>query len=170
MTSNGGASVLTPGVTVCVAVSSLDMRSGGYDIVATPSEAMLSDTRDVPPLTYRELRNTPGLVAERLVEGRPIPLLLDGEIRGVIFPTSAEELGALQQLWARQRLWATARAMQVDSARRGTDSMTMDDIDDVVAEVRASEVRRETPSGEPIVGPLGETPPRRTGTRPRAQR
>ncbi len=130
----------------------------------------MADTRSVPPLTYRELRNTAGLVAERLVEGRPIPLSLDGEIRGVIFPTTAEELGALQQLWARQQLWAAARTLQSEAVRQRTDGFTMDDIDDVIADVRARAVQRETPSGEVVAGPLGETPPRRTGSRPRSQR
>ena len=128
------------------------------------------DEPDVPPLTYRQLRNTPGVVAERLALGRPIPLLIDGEIRAVIFPTSAEELGAIKQLWARQQLWAAARELQASSAQRGTDLLTIDDIDDVVATVRAGAARRETPVGDAVAGALGEKPPRRTGSRPRANR
>ncbi len=130
----------------------------------------MADNPEVPPLTYRELRNTPGIVAERLAEGRPIPLMLDGEIRGVIFPTSATELDALKRLWARQQLWAVARELQLDSANRGTDKLTMDDVDDVVAAVRAGAARRETPADEKVPGPLGETPPRRAGSRPRSSR
>lgn len=130
----------------------------------------MAESPIVVPLTYRELRNTPGVVAERLAEGRPVPLLLDGEVRGVIFPTSASELGALQQVWARQQLWAAARELQLASARLGTDLMTIDGIDDVVADVRAAAARRETPAGESVPGALGESPPRRTGSVPRTQR
>lgn len=74
------------------------------------------DTPDVPPLTYRELRNTPGIVADRLAEGRPIPLMLEGEIRGVIFPTSATELGDLKRLWCRAG-YQRARLGDADGTR-----------------------------------------------------
>ena len=82
-------------------------------------------------------------MADRLAEGRPIPLLLDPEIRAVIFPTSASELETLKRLWAHQQMWAAARALQSQSVREGTDTLSIDHIDDVIAATHADAARRE---------------------------
>jgi hypothetical protein len=118
-----------------------------------------------PPLSYRDLRNTPGVVAERLADGRPVPVNIDGETRALLVPMPE---GISPAEFARSL--AALRAMQRWSVERGLDTMTVDDIDDVIAEARAEQMRTELPAGAPLTGPYGEDPPRRPGRVPRHQR
>lgn len=121
-----------------------------------------------PPLSYRDLRNTPGIVAERLADGRPVPLNIEGETRALVFPVrDGDDPAELARELARVRFGILLRRAQAESVALGLDKLTMDDIDDLIAEVRAERMRAELPPGAVLEGSYGEDPPRRPGSTPR---
>jgi DNA-damage-inducible protein J len=57
--------------------------------------------------------------------------------QGIPFPLTAVEVDNKMQ--ARKEFGELVRSIQEDSVRNGTDKMTMDEIDGIIAEVRASQ-------------------------------
>jgi hypothetical protein len=126
-----------------------------------------------PPLSYRDLRNTPGIVAERLRDGRPAPLILDGVIRALIIPTTAAEADELARRLESIRFVNTLRVLQSQARVKGSGNLSIDEIDDEIAAVRAESARAELPAGAdspevPQIGDVGA--PRRSGSTPKAAR
>ena len=86
-------------------------------------------------VTYRELRNTPGRVWERLADGGPLTLVADGEAKAIVIPIRgdpAAELEAYRRGRAIMAMWK----LQADSAAKGTDKLTLAQINAVIRNVR----------------------------------
>jgi hypothetical protein len=125
-----------------------------------------------PPLSYRDLRNTPGIVAERLVDGRPVPISIEGVTQALLVPIpSGADAAEFARELARVRFGMLLRESHQRSIELGLDRFSMDDIDGLVAEARAERMRAELPASGSLGDSYGDTPPRRPGSaRQRAKR
>lgn len=89
------------------------------------------------PVTYRDLRNTPGQVFERLAEGEPLPLVADGTTKALLIPVEDGDVDTALDAWRRGRALLALARLQAEARREGAAGLTARAI---AAEVRA--VRR----------------------------
>ena len=94
-------------------------------------------------VTYRELRNTPGRVYERLAAGEPLTLMADGEAKAILIPVDNGDAAATLDAWRRGRALLALASLQADARRNGTSSMTMAEIDEEIRETRKERRMRE---------------------------
>ena len=94
-------------------------------------------------VTYRELRNTPGRVYERLAAGEPLTLMADGEAKAILIPVDNGDATATLDAWRRGRALLLLASMQADARRNGTSSLTMDEIDEEIRETRKERRERQ---------------------------
>ena len=87
-------------------------------------------------ITYRELRNTPGRVWERLAEGRPLTLVADGEVKAVVIPITDGDPARALSAYRRGRALQAMREIQMEAQRNGTSKMTLAEINAIFREVR----------------------------------
>jgi hypothetical protein len=95
-------------------------------------------------VTYRELRNTPGQVWERLTLDRPLTLVADGRPRALLIPIVDGDAAGAQEAYLRGRALIAVRRIQDAARRSGASAMSLDDINRLIADVR-----RELGEGEP---------------------
>jgi hypothetical protein len=90
-------------------------------------------------VTYRELRNTPGRVWERLARDEPLTLVADGQAKALLIPIPDGDAASAHEAYLRGRALLAVRRIQ-DAAREAAtgERMTLDDINRVIREVRAS--------------------------------
>jgi hypothetical protein len=93
-------------------------------------------------LTYRELRNTPGRVWERLADDKPLTLVADGEARALLIPINDGDAAGAYDAYLRGRAMIAMRRMQAEARRTGKDKMTLAEINDVIRKVRSERARR----------------------------
>jgi hypothetical protein len=92
-------------------------------------------------VTYRELRNTPGRVWERLAADEPLTLMAEGEAKAILIPVRDGDVRAAEEAYVRGRaLMAAAKLRR--AARNEAGSMTLDAINAVIRKVRASRRRK----------------------------
>ena len=95
------------------------------------------------PVTYRDLRNTPAKVFERLAGGEPLELVADGSTKAVLIPVDDGDGASVLDAWRRGRaLLALARA-QSASRRDGTSELALSDVTREIRAVRKSRRSRE---------------------------
>ena len=87
-------------------------------------------------VTYRELRNTPGLVWERLSLDRPLTLVADGRPRALLIPILDGDAASAQEAYVRGRALLAVRRIQDAARRRGTSKLSLQEINRVIGEVR----------------------------------
>ena len=87
-------------------------------------------------VTYRELRNTPGLVWERLSQDRPLTLVADGQPKALLIPIIDGDAASAQEAYIRGRALLAVRRIQDAARRGGTSAMSLDQINRVIGEVR----------------------------------
>ena len=92
-------------------------------------------------VTYRELRNTPGRVWERLDADEPLALVADGRPRALLIPLVDGDVRAAYEAFIRGRaLLAAARIRkQVTAARTGP--MGLKEVNDLIARTRQARRR-----------------------------
>lgn len=56
-----------------------------------------------PFVTYRDLRNTPGQVFERLNAGEPLSLVAEGEAKALMIPVADGDVATALEAWYRGR-------------------------------------------------------------------
>lgn len=96
-------------------------------------------------VTYRDLRNTPGKVFERLASGEALELVADGDTKAVLIPVEEGDATATLDAWRRGRVLLALARMQSDARRNGTADLTLSDIN---REIKASRnARRLRESG-----------------------
>lgn len=105
---------------------------------ATPAPA--SETNR---LTYRELRNTPGRVWERLANDEPLTLVADGEAKAVVIPVQGGDVATVMEAYRRGRALIALRRTRQAAKRNGTAGMTLAEINQIIREVRAERRDRE---------------------------
>jgi hypothetical protein len=108
---------------------------------AQPSPAAPTGTSD--RVTYRELRNTPGRVWERLAGDRPLTLVADGEAKAILIPVPDGNVEAAYDAYVRGRAMLAIRSMQESARRSGASRMTLAEINRVIGEVRRERRARE---------------------------
>ena len=116
---------------------------------AAPSKAAVAK----PPVgtggdrvTYRELRNTPGRVWERLAQDQPLTLVADGEAKAIVIPVQDGDVSGAMEAYRRGRALMALNRVQAHAREHGTNTMTLADINRVIREVRRE--RRSRHSGE----------------------
>lgn len=87
---------------------------------------------------YRDLRNMPGKVREKLKEGRDLLVTSDGDPIAVMISVKDEDLGETLELVQRLRAQQAVRRLRAEAQERGLDRLSAEEIE---AEIEA--VRRE---------------------------
>lgn len=87
-------------------------------------------------VTYRELRNTPGRVWERLATEGALTLVAEGEAKAIVIPVRDGDVRSAMEAYDRGRALMTLRRIQVSARAAGTDTMTVAGINQIVRAVR----------------------------------
>jgi hypothetical protein len=95
------------------------------------------------PITYRDLRNTPGQVFERLARGEPLPLVAEGETKAILIPVVDGDVATVLDAWRRGRALLALGRLQEGARRGGTADLDMDAVDREVAATRRARRKRE---------------------------
>ena len=95
------------------------------------------------PVTYRDLRNTPGRVFERLAQGEPIPLVAEGQTKAILLPVSGGDAETVLEAWRRGRALLALGRLQERARRSGTAALSVDDIDREIASARQARRKAE---------------------------
>lgn len=95
-------------------------------------------------VTYRDLRNTPAKVFERLAGGEPLELVADGSTKAVLIPVDDGDAAPVLDAWKRGRaLLALARA-QSAARRDGTSELALSEVTREIKAVRKTRRSRES--------------------------
>ncbi len=86
-------------------------------------------------VTYRELRNEPSRVFERLADGEPLELVSDGETKAVLIPVRDGDTAAALDAWHRGNALAKLSLLQAAARNAGTAAMALPEI---TAEIQAA--------------------------------
>ena len=103
------------------------------------------ETLTTDRVTYRELRNTPGQVWERLARDRPLTLFAEGQAKALLIPIPDGDAAAAQEAYLRGRALLAVRRLQDAARRTGKSAMTLDDINRIIREVRHELGTRDSP-------------------------
>lgn len=96
------------------------------------------------PITYRDLRNTPGRVFKRLAEGEPVQLAAEGVTRALLIPVEDGDVQTALDAWRRGRALLALARLQGAARREGTAALPLSAITREVRAVRRSRRDRET--------------------------
>lgn len=96
-----------------------------------------------PSVTYRELRNTPGQVFERLTSGEPLSLVAEGEVKALMIPVANGDVGTALEAWNRGRALVAIGRLQARARAVGTDRLSMSEVIEEVDAVRKARRKRE---------------------------
>ena len=94
-------------------------------------------------ITYRDLRNTPGKVFERLGAGEPIPLMSEGEAKALLVPVEDGDVETALDAWRRGRAFLALSRLQQSARTSGSATLAMTDIDAEVQATRKARRKRE---------------------------
>ncbi|MBK8246614.1 MAG: hypothetical protein IPK85_04330 [Gemmatimonadetes bacterium] len=94
-------------------------------------------------VTYRELRNTPGRVLERLAEGEALSLVAEGEPKALLIPVIDGDLETAMDAWNRGRALLALARLQAAARVAGADELSMTEVIEEVAAVRKARRKRE---------------------------
>ncbi|MCL2317276.1 MAG: hypothetical protein FWC46_09370 [Actinomycetia bacterium] len=87
-------------------------------------------------MSVREFRQSTTTVWQALDEGDEIVLTNNGQPRALVVPVTGETLDEMVDGFVSARLGIAIRQMQEASVAAGTDTMTMEEIDAIIADVR----------------------------------
>ncbi len=96
-------------------------------------------------VTYRDLRNTPGKVFERLASGEALEFVADGDTKAVLIPVEEGDATATLDAWRRGRALLALARIQSEARRNGTSGLSLSDI---TAEIKATRKARRSREGE----------------------
>ena len=106
-----------------------------------PKPSRPSPTAETDRVTYRELRNTPGRVWERLVRNEVLTLVADGSAKALVIPVEdGNSRDALEAYRRGRAMMAIASIRRAARANR-TSKMTLAEINDVIRKTRAERRR-----------------------------
>ena len=95
-------------------------------------------------VTYRDLRNTPGKVFERLAKGEPLELVADGDTKAILIPVDDGDATLALEAWRRGRALLAVSRIQTESRQKGTSEMTLSDINREIRAARKARRSRES--------------------------
>lgn len=87
-------------------------------------------------VTYRELRNTPGQVWERLAANEILTLVADGKAKAIVIPVDDGNERDAREAYKRGRAMMSIATMRRTARANGTASMSLAAINAVVRKVR----------------------------------
>lgn len=96
------------------------------------------------PVTYRDLRNTPGRVFERLAAGEALPLVAEGTTKALLIPVDDGDLATALDAWRRGRALLALARLQAGARRTGTASLPLREITTEIQTARRSRRARES--------------------------
>ncbi len=96
-----------------------------------------------PSVTYRELRNTPGKVFERLSAGEPLPFVADGEARALLIPVEDGDVSTALEAWRRGRALVALGRLQAQARQGGAANLSMKEVIEEVTSARKVRRKRE---------------------------
>jgi prevent-host-death family protein len=89
-------------------------------------------------VSYRDLRNEPGRVFERLADGEPLELVSDGVPKALLIPIHDGDTAAALDAWKRGEALASLAGLQADARDTGRSSMGLPAITAEIAAARAA--------------------------------
>ena len=95
------------------------------------------------PVNYRDLRNAPAKVFERLAAGDPLELVADGTTKAILIPVSDGDAASAIDAWMRGRALLALGRVQSAARRDGTAELSLSEINREIKAVRASRRSRE---------------------------
>ena len=94
-------------------------------------------------ISYRELRNTPGRVWERLAQAEVLTLVADGEAKAIVIPVRDGNVTGALEAYHRGRALLALNRVQASARDSGNDTLSLADINRVIREVRHDRYGRE---------------------------
>lgn len=91
-------------------------------------------------ITYRELRNTPGRVWERLADNKPLTLVAEGEAKAILVPVTEGDVSLAYEAYTRGRAMLAAARLRRQARETGAYRMGLRDINELIRATR--EARR----------------------------
>ena len=95
-------------------------------------------------VTYRELRNTPGRVWERLARNQVLTLVADGGAKAIVIPVDDGNVRDALEAYRRGRAMMAIANIRKTARGNGTSRMTLAEINDVIRKTRAERRREES--------------------------
>jgi hypothetical protein len=92
-------------------------------------------------VTYRELRNTPGQVWERLANNEPLTLMAEGVAKAILVPVVDGDVQGAYEAFTRGRAMLAAARLRRDARQSGTDRMTLVEINALIRKTREARAR-----------------------------
>ena len=92
-------------------------------------------------VTYRELRNTPGQVWERLANHEALTLVADGEAKAILVPVVDGDVSAAYEAYTRGRAMLSASRMRRAAQESGASALSLDDINALIRAARKARSR-----------------------------
>jgi hypothetical protein len=105
--------------------------------------APLAPESESDRVTYRELRNTPGRVWERLAANQILTLVADGKARAIVIPVDDGNAQSALEAYRRGRAMMAIASIRRAARANGTSKMTLAEINDVIRKTRADRRRAE---------------------------
>jgi antitoxin (DNA-binding transcriptional repressor) of toxin-antitoxin stability system len=96
-----------------------------------------------PSITYRDLRNTPGRVFERLAAGESLTLVADGTGKALLIPITDGDADTALEAWRRGRALLALARLQASARRSGAANLGLKEINAEVKTVRRARRARE---------------------------
>jgi antitoxin (DNA-binding transcriptional repressor) of toxin-antitoxin stability system len=97
-----------------------------------------------PSITYRDLRNTPGRVFERLAAGETLTLIADGTEKALLIPIEDGDTATALDAWRRGRALLALARLQADARRSGAAQLSLAEVNAEVRAVRRTRRARES--------------------------
>ncbi len=87
-------------------------------------------------VTYRELRNTPGRVWERLARSEPLTLVAEGEPKAILIPVIDGDAATAYEAYVRGRAMLAAARLRRQARDSGSAKMTVAEINSLIRATR----------------------------------
>ena len=95
-------------------------------------------------VTYRELRNTPGRVWERLARNEILTLVADGSAKAIVIPVDDGNARDALEAYRHGRAMMAIASIRRAARGNGTAKLTLADINEVIRKTRAERRRAES--------------------------
>ena len=95
-------------------------------------------------VSYRELRNTPGRVWERLARNEVLTLVADGSAKAIVIPVDDGNARDALEAYRRGRAMMAIASIRWAARGNGSAKMTLADINEVIRKTRAERRRAES--------------------------
>ncbi len=98
--------------------------------------------RETDRISYRELRNTPGRVWERLARDEPLTLVAEGEAKAVVIPLIDGDPRSALEAYRRGRAMMAIARIRRQARESGAAQMTLAQVNALIQEVREERGRQ----------------------------